>query len=605
MSWWKMLAGAGSRSPKAQFSPTPEGPYEVSDEPGGATNLNRNMIRLLDFTEQLEEAGDSLLGLRRGREMRLIVHLVRNYLSGQLTTSSSLAAASGLSYGTAMRTIAQMKRQGLILERARTATGKSVSLHPSTKLLDRWQDYAQQCRILVGSTFRLYVDDLEGEMKSFLARRRQGPQQAPSPSPVLTSKLPLRRSLSTLVHADPTFMAMNGLRRHFEMMFGVKIASRALSIDRLRAEIIENSKLAVSKYDIVACDFPWFGEMAAAGRLLPLDELIAQSRFDTEDFHDDALASTRYRGRQYGIPILMTAEILVYRTDLLAEIAVAAPTTVAETLDVARRLHNPARGLYGLAWNGARGTPLGHSFIMIMGAFGQPVLNLRPTADGFDAERVEGEEMRPRFLSPQARDTAEYLRELVSCSPPNVLKMSWYDRAAAFADGQTAMAYSHSLLAPLFEFNEKSPAYRRTGYLPHPTGPAGRPIAPLGGYAIAIPANIAPERVSPIWIALQALTSAHATKLYMMNGNLACARKSVSGEPEVRALSPMLSAIDDMASRGFLRMWPRPPVPDISDIIAIAGEEIHDALTGRKTIGRALENAQNRADRLMRERGRY
>lgn len=581
---------------------TPEGPYELAEGTARGASLNREMIRLLDFADQLEQAGDTLLGLRRGREMRLIVHLVRNYLAGQLTTSSSLAAASGLSYGTAMRTIERMKKRGLIVERARTATGKTVSLHPSVKLLDQWQDYARQCRILVGSAFRLYVDDLESETKSFLTRRGRAAVTAP---PVLTSKLPLRRSLRTLVHADPTFMAMNGLRRHFEMMFGVQIASRALSIDRLRAEIILNSKLPESKYDIVACDFPWFGEMGAAGHLLPLDDLIARSDFDAEDFHHDALASTRYRGRQFGIPILMTAEILVYRTDLLAEVGVAAPATVSGTLDVARRLHRPEGGLSGLAWNGARGTPLGHTFIMIMGAFGQPVVNLRPTADGFDAEWVEGEQMRPMFLSPAARDTAEYLRELVAFSPPGILNMSWFDRAAAFADGRAAMAYSHSLLAPLFEVNEKSPAFRRTGYMPHPVGPGARQIAPLGGYAVAIPANIAPERIPAVWTALQTLTSARAVKLYTMNGSLACARKSVSSEPEVRALSPMLSAIDDMGSRGFLKMWPRPPTPDISDIIAIAGNEIHDALTGQKSIPGALADAQNRADALMRQRGRY
>jgi multiple sugar transport system substrate-binding protein len=67
----------------------------------------------------------------------------------------------------------------------------------------------------------------------------------------------------------------------------------------------------------------------------------------------------------------------------------------------------------------------------------------------------------------------------------------------------------------------------------------------------------------------------------------------------------MISAIDDMASRGFLKMWPRPPTPDIPDIIAIAGEEIHDALSGSKSVAAALQDAQNRADRLMRQRGRY
>lgn len=131
-------------------------------------------------------------------------------------------------------------------------------------------------------------------MESFLTRR--GRELTLAAHPVLTSKLPLRRSLRTLVHADPTFMALNGLRRRFEMMFGVQIANRALSIDRPRAEIIENGRLPVSKYDIVACDFPWFGEMAAAGRLLQLDDLIAQSNFDADDFHHDALASTVIAG---------------------------------------------------------------------------------------------------------------------------------------------------------------------------------------------------------------------------------------------------------------------------------------------------------------------
>jgi multiple sugar transport system substrate-binding protein len=593
----------GGLKKRARSSDAPEGPYETSEGARSATNLNREMIRLLDFASQLEQAGDSILGLRPGREMRLIVHLVRNHLSGQLTTSSSLAAASGLSYGAAIRAIQRMKRRGLIIEQARTVTGKSVSLHPAAELLEQWREYASQCRILVGSAFRLYVDDLESETKLLLSRR--GQTQTRTPQPVLTSKLALRRSLRTLVHADPTFMALNGLRRHFEMMFGVQIANRALSIDRLRAEIIENSQLPVSRYDIVACDLPWFGEMAAAGRLLPLDALVAQSNFDADDFHPEALASTRYRGRQYGVPILMTVEMLVYRTDLLAEAGVAPPSTVSAALDVARRLHDPGRERYGLAWNGARGTPLGHSFIMIMGAFGRPIVDLRRTPDGFDTEWASGEEMRPMFLSAEARETAEYLRELVAYSPPNVLAMSWYDRAAAFADGRAAMAYSHSLLAPLFELDEKSPAYRRTGYLPHPTGPGGRAIAPLGGYAVAVPANIAPERVASVWTALQTFTSAHAVRLYTMNGSLACARRSVSSESQVRALSPMMPAIEDMARRGMLKMWPRPPTPDISDIITIAGEEVHDALVGRKSISAALENAQNRADALLRRRGRY
>ncbi len=98
-----------------------------------------------------------------------------------------------------------------------------------------------------------------------------------APLPVLDTKLPLGGALRVLVHADPTFTAMNTLRRHFEMVLGVPITSRALSIDRLRAEIIANSRRSVSNYDIVACDLPWFGEMAQANRFIPLDAVSATS----------------------------------------------------------------------------------------------------------------------------------------------------------------------------------------------------------------------------------------------------------------------------------------------------------------------------------------
>jgi multiple sugar transport system substrate-binding protein len=242
---------------------------------------------------------------------------------------------------------------------------------------------------------------------------------------------------------------------------------------------------------------------------------------------------------------------------------------------------------------------------MIMAAFGRPVLNLRRTSDGFDAERVDGEEMRPMFLSLEARQTVEYLLELAQFSPSNILSMNWYDRAVAYQRGKVALAYSHTLLAPLYELDPTSPAYRQTGYAPHPVGPRGRPLAPMGGYALAIPSNLAEERRAGARIALRSLVSASATKLYLMNGSLASPRASVSRDPEVLTLSPLIAAIDDMAVNGYVRMWPRPPVPAISDIIAIAGQEVHDLLSGTKSIGAALRDAQIRADTCMRALGYY
>ena len=574
----------------------PEGPYERGDVPSVDKKAIRDeQVRFVDFVAQIYDGAETLLGPTGSqREMRLILHLIASHFDGHLVTSSSLAAASGLSYGTALRTIEDLRERGLIVLRARTASGRSQSLHPSAGLLARWRNFAYRGDVLMRGTLR----------KEAMPRPRRTVLPAVLPPPaVLETKLSLGRGLRVLVHADPTFMAMLNLKRQFEMILGTSIESRAHSIDRLRAELIVNAQRAVSLYDIVAVDLPWFGEMAEEGRLLPLDALIAASDFDQSDIYPDALASSAWRGVQYGVPIMVSGEILVYRTDLLAAAGLEPPRTVEQTLAVARALHNPRAGLAGIGWNGGRGTPLGHTFMMIMSAFGQPIIDLRATPDGFDAERIAPENMRPMFQSDAARQTAEYLMDLLAVSPPGILQMTWYDRARTYAQGRAAMAYSHSILAPIHETDNTSPAHRTTGYAPHPTGPGGRPIVPMGGYSLAIPANIAANRIGEVWRALQTFTTASAAKLYLANGSLASPRTSVSRDPEVAALLPLISVVDDMARRGYLRMWPRPPVPGIADLIAIAGEEIHDMLAGTKTSREALTTAQNRAAALLQFRG--
>lgn len=213
--------------------------------------------------------------------------------------------------------------------------------------------------------------------------------------------------------------------------------------------------------------------------------------------------------------------------------------------------------------------------------------------------------MRPQILSDGARETAGYLRELMDFSPLNILSMSWYERVVAYGAGEVAMAYGYSLLAPYFEFDPNSPAHGRTGFLPHPAGPGGHPIAPVGGYVLGIPANVAPERREALEKSIGLLTSAEACKLYMLNGSLVSPRFSVSADPEVRALSPVVENVDVMARAGQLQFWPRPPAPEIAEIITICGEELHDMLRGLKSIDAALTNAQNRADALMRGHGHY
>lgn len=579
-------------------------PEKASGRPTLLRISRGELARVLDFVEQFEFETDRALDLRTGnREMRMILHLVRSHLSGRLVTPSSLIAESGLSYGTGVRSVESLIERGLVMRRSRTKSGKTYSLHPSQKLMSQCEEYARRVKVLLGSAFGREATGAAADYyfgASYMYSRLIGPP------PIMKEGLNLSGPLRLLIHADPTFLAMDALKHQFETIFGATIRTRSLSIDRLREEVLRNGERARSSYDLVACDLPWFAELAEKGVIAPLDEALEESEpIDFADFHPMALQSCTRRGVLHGVPIQTTPELLMFRSDLLEEAGVDPPETTDALLAAARQLHRPRKGMSGIAWNAAKGTPLGHSFLMMMAAFGRPPINLEKRDGEFRVEHIDGEQLRPQFDTPEALMTAEYMLELLSVSPASILNMSWYERGKAFASGNVAMAYCYSLLAPLFERDPDAVAHGRVGVMPHPHGPGAAPIAPLGGYALAIPANLAPERRNAAGRALALLTSASAAKLYVTHGSSVTPRFSLCGDPEVAAASPMVCWVDRIAREGLMEIWPRPPIPEICDVVRIVGEIAHEMLCASITAREALSRIQNEVDALMRARGRY
>lgn len=93
-------------------------------------------------------------------------------------------------------------------------------------------------------------------------------------------------------------MAMQKLKRQFEMHFGIEIEVRALSIDRLHQEILDNAGRTYSRYDLVTCDVCWMEEMINAEAIRPVQTLEGVEAQDLMDFHPEAL-STAKRGIRY------------------------------------------------------------------------------------------------------------------------------------------------------------------------------------------------------------------------------------------------------------------------------------------------------------------
>ncbi|WP_245706552.1 ABC transporter substrate-binding protein [Ruegeria marina] len=547
-----------------------------------------------DFNDELESALDIIAP---NAHLHMAMHLLQGHFDGKMVTPTSMIGASRVPYATANRRLREMVEAGLIEQRPRTKTGKSFSMHPSEQLLEQWMQLSGRVRRLAETRFggRARAQDT----KDYYFGGSYSAAQSIPPLSVLSKPLKLPGGLRVLVHGDPTFMVMDTLKRQFEQVIGTTIAQRAFSIDRLRDEALRNAERPASRYDIIAVDLPWIGEFAEKNVLMPLDQVMDLVRLDPADFHTAGWKAAHWGGRAYGVPAQTTPELLFYRRDLFAEAGLEPPATTDALLTAARTLHDPRRGRYGIAWNAARGTALGHTVLMTMADFGQPVLDLPEIAGGFDTDHLARGNYRPTIDTDAGLRAAEFLLELLDYSPPDILSMSWYERVRPYAAGSIAMAYGYTLLAPYFELDESSPASGQTGYLPHPSGPGASPVAPVGGYVLGIPANLSPDRVPAAVEALTVFTSPEAQKLYVQNGSRTNPRYSVGSDPEVRRASSIFEAVDAMSWRDELQFWPRPPVPEIVDIIQICGEEFHDMLRGIVTPRDALRKAQARADAII------
>jgi multiple sugar transport system substrate-binding protein len=240
----------------------------------------------------------------------------------------------------------------------------------------------------------------------------------------------------------------------------------------------------------------------------------------------------------YGVPSQTTPELLFYRKDWFARGGLAPPATTDDVIARREAFPRPAQGRYGVAWNAARGTALGHTFMMTCADFGQPIIDLPEMAGGYAADhwarRLRADAQHRRALA-----AAEYLMELlrlfaarhpvdvlVRARPPLCGRqgrdgLRLHAAGAVFRTGRTSAApWQHRLPA----------ASAR---------PEGAPVAPVGGYALCIPANLPEERVADVVEALVAFTSPGAQKLYVQNGSRTAPRYSVGADPEVRRLSPI------------------------------------------------------------------
>lgn len=561
------------------------------------------LLRIINFLERIRAPFDqNMQGGSIDPVWNMVLFLIKSHLRGDPVTMSSLASASNIPFPSAMRRIHRLIEDGEIEKRARSKTGKSFVLVPSKALRASFAKYAISVKTLLAETFGLGGGTNSDDYYfggSYIA------DQIIPPLKIIENREVSGQDLRFLLHNDNYFSSMRNMWTDFRSRLMSRRHFNLLALQELHKETFRNACRASSEYDIVAINMPWLGEAVAKGAVRPLDDFIKSSGINPLDFHPNIWATGTWNSIQYGVPIYCTVETLAVRKDLFSERRLQMPSSFQSVLEAARELHQPRRGLNGIVWNAAKGMPIAHSFMIFMGCCGSPVLNLPTFRPGFDFSRMSQEEYRPKVLCEEGKLALDYMRKLLEFSPPDILEMDWNHALDHFMTGRAAMVYCWTMRAARFEYDIRSTVKRNVEYLPHPRGPGGATVGPVGGFLLAIPTNLSLERAKLAFEAISWMASPAAMKEHVKNGIPVAPRFSVSADPEAAATTPIVRMVDRLARQNKLHTWYRPPIPEYRSLERILGQNIFAALKGEMTDRQALERCQIEIDHIMRSTDRH
>lgn len=557
---------------------------------------DHEFLRVYDFVDRLRKPFLDVADVEDEAAWRIVHYLMRSELEGYPVSISKLALVSNLPHGTAIRRIQSMIDDGLIERRQASDTAKRFTLHPSARLSNLAINYAAETKALIAEIVGGRNNE-EHEADYYFGAPRRGDPIIP-PINLLTNRATKGVELQFLLNDDNYFAAMRNMWSDFRNNLASAKSFKLVHQNDLYREGLANGSRAVSAYDIIAIDMPWLGEFASKGLILPIGEMIRESGINAMDFHPSIWSTTTWQRVEYGVPIYCTIEVLAYRSDFFEEEGLAPPRTFDDVINAGRAFHNPGAERYGIAWNGAH-RPLASSFMFFLGCCGQTVLSIRRTPTGYSTENLDAQHMRPQIDSDASLLVLDYMHRLLEIAQPGALDAHWDDSCAVFLRGQSAMGYVWTMRAAQFEAEVRSAVKRRVAYVPQPSGPGGKNTSPIGGFLLCIPANIDPKRLPLATEALAWMASREAMKEHVKNGFPVAPRFSVSADPEAIGSSQLVRFVGSLGNRNLLRNWQRPPVPFYTSMERIIGEEIHDALAGRKSDRAALKDAQDRLDRII------
>jgi multiple sugar transport system substrate-binding protein len=362
----------------------------------------------------------------------------------------------------------------------------------------------------------------------------------------------------------------------------VEIMDYGTLLTKTTADFIGDTK----GYDLVTMDIVWAGAYAENGYSVDLTDWVARdaAELELDDIYPVALTSLgQYDGKYVAFPFAAYANVLAYRKDLFEAAGLALPATTEELVEAAKKLTDPAKNQYGFVANGQKGAAVAQDWMQyntqlggsILGADGKPALN--------SAENVHSLEV--------------YKQLFVETAPPGAIEYDWGGREESFRQGIAAMMQTWSVGAPGYSDAAISNVVGKVGIALSPVAAGLEPEYGVGGWGMAINADIDDKQKEAAWTFIKWLVSKPVHKEFNLQGAGSFMRISQMTDPDLTAKFDFLPVVAKVYENGNGEYRPRiPQYPEIQDIL---GSAVNAVLAGAAEPQAALDEAQAEAIKLF------
>lgn len=390
---------------------------------------------------------------------------------------------------------------------------------------------------------------------------------------------PLRDQLSFIVLASERAL-WAPVVESFGKAHGVRVEMvEGPNATDLRENMYTTSLLAGDdSLDVVYMDVTWTPKFAAAGWLLPLDDVFRPEELSA--LLPRALDAGRYRGHLYRIPVRTDVGLLYYRRDLLEEAGIPPPETFEDLTAAARRLQSPP-DRWGFVWQGSQYEGLTCVFLEILCGAG-----------GF---WVDPESLEVGLDRSEAVTALEFLRRsrlVDAISPPGVTSLKEDDSRRVFQDGHAVFLLNWPYVWRLAQARD-SPVAGKIGVSAVPHAPDRPGAGTLGGWGFGISRFSRNPSLAAQFI--REVVSLEAQRALCLASGYAPARAEAYRDPQLLAANPLLPRILELHGHAVMR----PPIPRYALASDILQRHVSACLAGLVTSQRALTSAAKETRLLL------